>query len=217
MALASKKHNYIFIHIYKCGGNSIRNMLGTPSMGFPGDYPTGTREIHGVHTNIADVKAHLTAMQDLTFYNAAFKFSVVRNPYSHLVSLYRYMRHSTIHQYHNLMKSKNFYQFLNWFVQDAMPMERPYGANKYQLQSDFLRIDGHNEMDFVARLEAIDYDIRTICAALAIPETKVPKINRFDDKKRIPWQEYYDDQCKEFVDIHFLKDFTLFNYPQEIK
>lgn len=213
MALASKKHNFIFIHIYKCGGNSIRRALGAPSISQQDYNPSESFEIHGVHANIADVKKHLTENRGADFYRDAFKFSVVRNPYSHIVSLYRYIRNSKIHNYHDVVMSQNFYQYLHWYI-ESMDFDRPYGANKHQFMHQFL----DNEMNYIARLEHIDLDMKTIFKKVGLPLAKVPMVNRFNDKLRIPWRNYFmnDTRCIDFVKEHFAEDFNKFGYSMEI-
>ena len=95
-------------------------------------------EIHGVHSNLADVKRHLYKNNMSQFYDDAFKFSIVRNPYTHLVSLYRYIRRAKKHQYHKRVMSMNFWQYLNWYTLDMIPTEMPYGTNKYQFMHQFM-------------------------------------------------------------------------------
>jgi hypothetical protein len=217
MALVSKRYNFIFIHIYKCGGNSIRRIFEAPGVGHSRiPYPRGMRELHGVHVDVTDVYNHYKVAQDLTFYNEAVKFAVVRHPFTHLASVYRYVKTSKIHQYHKIMQSKTFFDFLNWYVFEAMTLDRPYGSNKYQLQSDFLSVDGVLQMDHVVKIENMDNDMKDVLNALGMQVMPIPMINRYDDKRRIVWQTYLNAKCRKFVIEHFEKDFDTFGYDKEM-
>ena len=210
MALVSETNNFIFIHIYKCGGNSVRRMLGTPNIGQPDVNELSAYEVHGVHANIADVKRHFDQKGMEQFYNDAFKFTTIRNPFSMLVSLYKYIRNSKIHPYHDAMMNKNFSMFLHWYVYEAMFIERPYGANKYQFLHQFLEIAGTGQMDYIMRLEAITEDIKYACMRIGIPPKEMPIINVSKSKK--PYRDFYSTENKQFVEEHFAKDLEQFNY-----
>ncbi len=210
MASVSEINNFIFIHIYKCGGNSVRRAIGSPSIGQPKINTISAYEIHGVHANIADVKHHLYKKGMSKFYDNAFRFTVIRNPFGQLVSLYKYIRSSKIHPFHKEMLSKNYYQFLHWYINDAMNFDRPYGSNKYQFLYEFLSADGQSEIDYIMRLENLDYDMKYTCMRLNVPYTKPLVINASSSKK--PYREYYDKRCRDFFEHHFAEDLTLFDY-----
>ena len=50
MALISEKYNFIFFHLYKCGGNSLRKLLQ--------DYAKGSVELQGGHSCPKDMMLH---------------------------------------------------------------------------------------------------------------------------------------------------------------
>lgn len=215
MALISEKYNFIFIHIYKCGGNSMRRYLRSPSVQRPEINQLETYEVHGVHCDIRDVKHHFYTADMQEFYDNAFKFSIVRNPFSHLVSLYRYIRRSKSHQYHDKMMSLNFWQFLHWYVFEMMENEYPYGSNKYQYLHEFVTIDGELEVDYFGKLEYIHSAANKICQTIGISNIPFPKVNVFGGKQH--WTTLYDERCIEFVNEQFKKDLELFDYEFQEK
>lgn len=209
MALVSRKHNFIFIHIYKCAGNSVRRMLGAPSIGSQEDR-LGGEEIHGLHACISDVKKHFHSNNQKEFYDSAYKFSVVRNPFSWLVSLYRYIRNSKIHEFHDVVSPKNFFQFLVWYTEEAMHLDKPYGANKYMKMHEFLYDNGNNEMDIIVHTESINKEMRKVYRQIGLPFDTVPMVNVSRGKK--PWQDYYTIRCRNYVENKFGEDLNIFGY-----
>ena len=67
MALVDYKRNFIFIHIYKTGGNSLRDFLGKSD---------DCEEVHGVHIEAKDLKNHFYNQGKQEFWDNAFKFSI---------------------------------------------------------------------------------------------------------------------------------------------
>jgi hypothetical protein len=204
VALISEKHNFIFIHIFRCGGNSIRKMLGAPAAGFP----NGTlecEEILGVHSDIHDVKSHLYNSGKAEFYDNAFKFLFVRNPFSWLVSTYEYIRRHPGHNFCNIVKPMNYLQFLHWYVSTAMQFDRPHGANKYQFLHDFMSED----YQFVGKLEQIADDMIVVSKNVGIHYSEISKIN---GRKEYAWRGYYTEKSITFVNKYFSHDLELFNY-----
>ena len=80
--------NYIFIHIHKTGGKSIRALLGNPE------------DWGGLHVEACQVKKFLDESGKGRQWKHAFKFAFVRNPYTWLESLYDYIRSSKQHPDH---------------------------------------------------------------------------------------------------------------------
>lgn len=77
MAIISDKYQAIFIHIYKTGGTSIRSMIDDKQM------------IHAAHATALDAKK---AMMGDARWNDYWKFTIVRNPYDLVESLFYHHR-----------------------------------------------------------------------------------------------------------------------------
>lgn len=200
MALIDKKRNFIFVHIYKTGGNSLRDLLKAPS----------TEEIMGVHVEANDVKAHLCAHNDQKFWNNAFKFSMVRNPYSWLVSTYEYIKRAKNHDYHDLCTNNNFDYFVHWVVGTAMKLDRPFGSNKYLTQTGFVTVDGQIAMDKIYRMEEFNIAVQDLKKRFNIPLTSIPRRNVNPHPK--PYESYYSPDLIRFVNTHFKDDLHNFDY-----
>lgn len=136
MAIIGK--GYIFIHIHKTGGKSIRTMLGNPE------------DWGGIHVESKQVKKYLYDNDRQDIWKDSFKFSIVRNPYDWISSTYFYIRHSDNHA-EKAKSERGFKYFLDWLTKEAMVQERDPQANKYLTQSEYV-----TGLDKVYRFEEID-------------------------------------------------------------
>lgn len=209
MALVSNKHNFIFIHIYRTGGNSIRKMLGSPAVGYFTDI-LGGQEVLGVHANAADVRKHYESNNQIALYDKAWKFAVVRNPYSWMVSVYKYISRSPGHNYYKDLKDKNFDWFLKWYTDTAMQLDRPFGSNKYQFLHQFvLDSEGNQLVDYVGKMENMPVIARTVSEKTGI---KIPVIAKINSTAPDSWKSYYNNASIKHVSTIFAKDLEMFGY-----
>ena len=213
MALVSKKHNFIFIHIFRCGGNTVRRMLGAPSVGDHSDR-LGAQEVLGVHIDIKDLKAHFYKNNEQDFFDNAFKFVFVRNPYSWLVSVYEYIRRHPGHNFKKTVEHMTFLQFLNWYVSTAMKFDKPFGSNKYMQLNKFIYDEnGKAAINFTGTLETMRRDMNFISAQTGVHLGEYVKINGRPQGKG--WKEFYNTASQDFVKEHFAADFKTFGYNLE--
>lgn len=211
MALVSTKYNFIFIHIYRTGGNAVRKALGAPAVHNPRDLLGGT-EVLGVHVDAADLQQYYTNSGESEFFDNAFKFVFVRNPFSWLVSTYKYIKYSPGHNFHSLIKDKSYYYFLEWYVDVAVEMNRPFGSNKYSRLLDFVYDhNGNLIVDYIGKTENMNADLVHITKKLGLQLQQVSRVNKSNNKRN--WKSYYNEKrCIEFVEYHFANDLTIFGY-----
>lgn len=200
MALIDRKRNFIFIHIYKTGGNSLREVLDAPTC----------EEILGVHVEAQDVRDYLRSCGDEEFWNNAFKFTMVRNPYSWLVSTYEYIKRSKGHNYHDMFMKRDFDFFVHWIINTAMKMDRPFGSNKYLTQTAFATVDGKMALDKIYRMEEFNVAIQDLKRRFGININKIPHKNA--NLKSKPFESYYNPNLLRLVNAHFGDDLKNFDY-----
>lgn len=123
--LISADHNFIFLHVYKTGGNSLRHALlpysDTPpaafilkkirALGLLRNFFYPPLNIFPDHPRATDVRDAVGADQFRRFYT----FAVVRNPWAWHVSLYHFSKQRWYHhQYREMKKISNFEEYLHW-------------------------------------------------------------------------------------------------------
>ena len=191
--MINHKHKFIFIHIPKCAGNTIKSSLGIPQ--FPGD-----------HSKISDKKY----LKNINY----FKFCFTRNPWDRMLSAYKYLKLGGIGRFNRgrpsddkyckiiNTKYKPFYSFVSsgeWV--DWMHFQSQY---TYCLNSSEIFC-----MDFIGKIENTQQDFDTICDKIGIPRQKLPHKNTTNHKH---YTEYYDDETKQIVAEKYAKDIKYFGY-----
>lgn len=217
----------IFVHVPKTAGQSIEQFfMDRLGLDWKND-----REVLLLQNNSdpalgTEKLAHLAAseyvgcghisQQDFDSY---FKFAMVRNPWTRILSEYRYRNYF----HHRSFKD---------FVLNKMP--RPGFDDKYRHvmpQYDLLYdADGRLLVDFVGRFETLQQDFDRVCAALGIEDSALPHRNRSDKKSRDlkrklrniifmngenqhdSLTDFYDDETRDAVAEYYRIDIETFGY-----
>jgi hypothetical protein len=152
-------------------------------------------------------------------FDSYFKFAMVRNPWTRILSEYRYRNYF----HHRSFKD---------FVLNKMP--RPGFDDKYRHvmpQYDLLYdADGRQLVDFIGRFETLQRDFDRVCATLGIKDSVLPHRNRSDKKSRDlkrklrnilfmngenqhdSLTDFYDDETREAVAEFYRIDIETFGY-----
>jgi hypothetical protein len=209
MALTDNK-SYLFIHIYKTGGMSMRKTLyeQTNCVELLGSHSTALQIrnlIELVHPELREVE-----------YNDLFKFSFVRNPFDWLVSLYEFIRNSPAHELHEEVCRLDFEHFLYWNVKQLVE-KRNTDTGQFHTQSAFVTdSNGYLMVDYIGRHENYEVDYNYIMTRLGIEnEGIVPKINMISDtqKQHLHYRSYYTKpEMIKMVYEHYQQDFDNFGY-----
>lgn len=184
------KNKWIFIHPEKCGGVSIEQIL---MLHYGHDQVSMTYEdqhdsIDSI-INMLKVKPH-----------EYFKFGCIRNPWDRMVSLYYHAKtHDNLLQKHRISTFKDFLYFLN------------YESKKLSAEYKF-KHNGLYVMDYVIQLENIEEDIKKLAELLHIKEYTIPHYDHQTNRPKIPYQEYYDNESRFFIQEKFKWDIDFFNY-----
>lgn len=202
--LISRKHKFIFIHIYKNAGSSITSAL-LPFAKEDGVQPADRNHAavsepfnpqpYHIHVSAADLVANMGGEE----FSKYFSFAIVRNPWDWQVSLYSFMRKFKSHRQHAMaLKFQNFKEYLRWRCSEEV-----------RLQKDFL-VDEQGKVlvDYVGRFERLELEFKEICSRISIT-TELPKINVSNE---LPYQSFYDDESIELVRETFKADIEMFGY-----
>jgi len=214
--LLSPKYQFLFVHIAKTGGTSIRAALETLRWHDPWYYPmfVCSRLSHlSGHRLASKLPRHakVIAAQELLpkeFFDGLFKFAFVRNPWDLQVSSFHHLRRERPQL---LMGHDSFEQFLRYKLDAARPYQYHLDTS-ITLQTDYL-IDLHGQIivDFIGRYEQLHDDFNTICARIKITPPALPHARQSRDRKQ-DYRGYYTDATAELVAQHFARDIALLNY-----
>jgi chondroitin 4-sulfotransferase 11 len=183
----SHKHKYIFIHIPKTAGTSIKKYLS--SFRSKEDYqsPEDPLENFG-HNKLSYYEFKYKNIEDF------YKFCFIRNPYDRMVSLYKYTK-----------KWLKFnYSFLK-FCQ-SIKIGKKYTNNiiwedHYEPQSNYIS----SKINFIGRTETINDDFKKICKDINVPYKKLPQLND-SNKESI----YICKECSQIIENLYESDFNFY-------
>ena len=212
----SKEKKFLFIHIPKTAGTSIRSVL-EPYGGKPGmaNYIarrlekspdlcfaaglTNKRTFDG-HTTYKKVSKLIPKVE----LSSLFVFAFVRNPYDRLYSFYLHILAHPEHPWH--LKIKNYGSFHNMLLH-LQEVNEP-------TQKSYL-ISANNKVmtNFIGRFENIETDFGKICETLSIPFS-LPKKNTRSHKN---WREAYQNDDWKYAADFYKEDFEAFGYDMNDK
>lgn len=214
--LISHSHQFIFFHVAKTAGLSVRNALRPyaeeptkfkikrpPKVkaGQPNPFYT-VWEALLVHAKARDAQQELPA----AIFDRYYKFAFVRNPWDWQVSMYHFILNEPTHIKHSLVKSfGSFERYLDWVVETPNPYAK--GATKFQ--KDVIT-DGKGRLlvDFIGHYETLTQDFAQVCRRLNIT-VQLPHINRTNHRD---YRTYYTERTRQLVADHFVADIALFGY-----
>lgn len=214
--LFSPKYRFLFVHIPKTGGTSVRAALAPLRWRDPSYWPLWlcARLSHlSGHRLALKLPRHakIIAAKELLphdYFASLFKFTIVRNPWDLQVSSFHHIRRERPHY---LGGHDDFTAFLRW----KLDPERPY---QYHLdvsitpQSDYL-VDLHGRLcvDFIGRYERLESDFAEICRRLGLSARRLPHHRRAIDRQS-DYRHYYTDETAAWIAHHFARDLALFGY-----
>jgi hypothetical protein len=177
----------LFIHITRTGGTSVETAL------------LGKDWWH-----IDDLTKHISASQAREIYgeevwNSYYRFSIVRNPWDRLVSMW-----ATGWWYGKLtvfggVKPASFADF----IRRVQP--HPHEGYTSLRYVDIIDLP----IDRVLRFESLQADMDALCRDRGIAEVELPHIERRD---RLPYQAFYDREAEQAVRERFAADIATYGY-----
>ncbi|MDE3088022.1 MAG: sulfotransferase family 2 domain-containing protein [Chloroflexota bacterium] len=217
--LISHSHRFIFFHVAKTAGLSVREALmpyteeptqfkikRPPRLkdGQPNPFYT-VWEALLLHAKASDAQKELPP----EIFERYYKFAFVRNPWDWQVSMYHFILSDPTNARHQLVKSfGNFERYLEWVIATPHPFAK--GATKLQKEALADR-DDKLLVDFIGRYETLAQDFNHVCRTLNIT-TELPHVNKSAHRD---YRDYYDERTRQLVADHFAADIALFGYTFE--
>jgi len=241
----NKKFNIIFFHVPKTAGTSIEKIL---DMSYKKNFYTAfgpsdrknslqiedfceREKINLTNLTLEEKKLclyknmqHFTVKElkkilDPSFFNSAYKFSVVRNPYHRIVSEYFHMCKicSYFSEFNGfLLQNFDFKEFVKNEL--SLPVEQrilKYDGH-LEPQSYFL-LDENSSLSYLNKIYKMETDIQEclqFCGQVANINTNNIHARNGDYDKN--YSQYYDDFTKNLVYNFYKEDFDLFGYSINI-
>jgi hypothetical protein len=151
-------------------------------------------------------------------WNDSLKFTFVRDPYSRFISAFNFILSiPTISE--NLVDNDNYEKFENidYFIDNKDELSDIAYNHVFLSQYDqIIDKDGINNINFIGKQENLEEDLSNILLKAGFNEIKHIE-RRNINKNRIDYnyyKTYYTEYSFNFVNKHFEKDFSEFNYKK---
>ncbi len=198
---ADKK--FLFIHIQKTGGTSIKHQLLKCY---------GSAQFHYPHTMLRQISLK---EEEKHF----FKFAFVRNPWDRLYSWYKMImnvKSETIFFQHIRDNASNFSEFLDLTEEiiDTVPVGKTSDTQNIKSiatnQLEYiLDKNGQLGVDFIGKFEQLQDDFNMILQKLHLPVSPLPHLNKTDNRN---YRTAYSDNDIEKVFNLYKTDIVYFKY-----
>ncbi|WP_132031685.1 sulfotransferase family 2 domain-containing protein [Aquabacter spiritensis] len=196
--MLSTKHNFLFIHIPKTGGNSIQRVLlplSDDCMALTGPHHDGIDRFE-IRSSKLDIHKHST-LEDYRrqishdSFSRLFKFACVRNPWDRCVSFF--------FSPHRGRVEWSLTAFSDFIERSVRP------------QSDYLRLTGQDEdpfdnIDYILRFEKLSENFFDLCSKIGIKSHTLPVHNKSNHED---YRFYY--KSNEVIELVYNK------FNEEIK
>ena len=200
----------IFIHIPKCGGTSIENVIWPHPedlteanlwMGFTSKYRNKYQTGGLQHLLASQVRSEV----GLDIFNSFYKFTVVRNPWDRIVSQFAYMQtRPDLMDFIGMHPETEFKTYLG-LIQKKQHVQ-------WMPQTDFiLDQDGTLLVDKIGHLESIEKDFSEIFDILGACRER-DKIFHANRSQRKSIDHYYDQESIEIVSEIYSRDINYLKY-----
>ena len=213
--LLSYRYNFLFVHIAKTGGTSVRAALEPLRWRDPWYYPQwlcsrlSHLSGHRLGTKFPRHAKIIAAKEMLPkeYFDRLYKFAFVRNPWDLQVSSYHHLRRERPRLLEGIAD-------FSTFVRRKLDPERPYQYHldtSIERQSDYLvDLSGRIVADFVGHYERLQEDFDLICEQIGIGRRRLPHRRKATDRE--DYRRYYDDQTADLVAEYFRRDIENFGY-----
>jgi len=213
--LLSYKYNFLFVHIAKTGGTSVRAALEPLRWRDPWYYPQwfcsrlSHLSGHRLGTKFPRHAKIIAAKEMLPkeYFDRLYKFAFVRNPWDLQVSSYHHLRRERPRLLEGIAD-------FSTFVRRKLDPEPPYQYHldtSIERQSDYLvDLSGRIVADFVGHYERLQEDFDLICEQIGIGQRRLPHRRKAIDRE--DYRRYYDDETAGLVAEYFRRDIENFGY-----
>lgn len=205
------QHKCIFFHIGKTAGTSIEQMIA-PGKRDP--YITNRADMHGYDEALNIYLHHASCrttreIVDPKIFADYFKFAIVRNPFTRMISAYFYLYDQNQELY------GDFPDYVRRLPELANHPEKLRGSH-HIAQIHYTHIDGEQIVDFVGKFEDLDTTIAELNDRLGLQAT-LPRVNTsrhqaYPEKDK---RALYDDETIAIIRDVYKDDFETYGYDPD--
>ena len=214
--ILSNRYNFLYVHIAKTGGTSVRAALKSLQWRDPYYLAqwicsrlsglTGHRIAAKLPRHAKIICAQEMLPQD--FFDRLFKFAFVRNPWDLQVSSYHHLKRERPHL---LEGHESFEAFTRWKLDPERPYQYHLDTAMTPLSDYLVDLRGKPLTDFIGRYERLQDDWDHICKRIGVPTPALPHKRQATDRQK-DYRSYYTPELAEQVGAYFRRDIELLGY-----
>ena len=230
MTFICKDKKFIFIHLYKNAGSSIKSSLRKrvrndldliPSIGVDKFDSLIFKVVRkSIDMNLYSPKSEIQTeyyknrthleykilekyLKDINEFKT---FAIVRNPFSWQVSQYKFMMSNPKLPHHKFIKDFNFNEYIKW---------RCLKQNKVTQTSYLLSLGNRFEISKLIKIEDLKKEWANILKWIDIKyvELAYKNVTQTDNQE---YKKFYDNESSELLIKNFSEDFKNFNYSYSL-
>ena len=243
MVFVNNVLHVLYIHIPKCGGSYIKNIICKNY-----DFSELTNNYHNTYKDFFNNENNINLDEDTdkhtirkmgklryfyshqdvinkNIFNDYFSFTFVRNPYNKIYSAYLYLKRNLEeskynNKIRNTYENKEYFVDFNTFVKNYTNVNNISYYHSFITQYDHLVDFSNNiKISYIGRVENLDNDFIDILTLLGIKDiTHIDKIvyNKRENDSGIKdnYSIFYNEESFQFVNTYFEKDFEIFGYTK---
>ena len=222
------KGSFYFVHIGKTGGGYLKSQMRSSTLKFYDNETLGSRNPHSWNIVLDDHPRkeregyvnmfkknrlkHSNPLSDVDivrkeYKEANIKFTIVRNPYSHLVSIYNFGWGSFWNKRPGV---RPFKEVLHSLCCNESK-DNNFGFLQDTLYFQILDCKQTSVVDFYFRQELLDDALQLAFLSNSLDYTKDESLAK-GTISDIDYREYYDDESIEWVSEKFSQELSFFKY-----
>lgn len=214
--ILSNRYNFLYVHIAKTGGTSVRAAL--KSLQWRDPYYMAQwicSRLSGLtgHRIAAKLPRHskIICAQEMLpqeFFKGLYKFAFVRNPWDLQVSSYHHLKRERPFL---LEGHESFEAFTRWKLDPERPYQYHLDTAITPLTDYLIDLRGNLLTDFIGRFERLHEDWDHICKHIGIATPELPHERKATDRKK-DYRSYYSDDLAALVGTYFKRDVEMLGY-----
>jgi hypothetical protein len=220
MAIINNSKKFIFVHVPKAAGTSITNELSayTEYCDLEIGGTAFGEQLQPLYKRRFNLYKHISADEIKSIvgqhvWNEYFTFSIVRNPYTRLRSIFSFLKEweGTPEDFKTSLSG---FSGFNEFVESETWKTRLGPDRIFQPQGTWLQSEGLISVDYVGRLESIDEDFNKIIERIA-PNSREGRspINRLNRSSEASGRTLSADAIN-LINEYYHQDFADFGYEK---